>query len=290
MHSKALNPPKRDGRCIHCRETPSKLTKDHVFPASWYPETTPKEVQRWTAPSCSPCNGRFGAMERELLEFFAVCIDPSKPAAKGLYARVRRSMGIGVEGIDDGEKAVREALRRKFLKKAEPYSPEADKHTLPGIGRHVGFPDSMLWQTYIKQEKVYEVVKKIVRGCEYWLGNGRIVEPPYEIEVIFAQETTPFVASVMARFAVVTRDLQPGLAIRRATAQDDPLGSLYELTLWETTTVYAAILPRDGDSRSLDPAHEEIAVHAYYHWERRGRPEGSPEVDWYWAVQDLMLC
>src|SRR6266699_3689807 len=31
----------------------------------------------------------------------------------------------------------------------------------------------------------------------------------------------------------------------------------------------------------------EIAVHAYYHWERRGRPFGSPEVDWYWAIEDL---
>jgi ferritin-like metal-binding protein YciE len=33
--------------------------------------------------------------------------------------------------------------------------------------------------------------------------------------------------------------------------------------------------------------HEEIAVHAYYHWERRGRPFGSLEVDWYWAIEDL---
>jgi hypothetical protein len=34
-------------------------------------------------------------------------------------------------------------------------------------------------------------------------------------------------------------------------------------------------------------SEEEIAVHAYYHWERRGRPFGSPEVDWYWAIEDL---
>jgi Protein of unknown function (DUF2934) len=287
MHRKAMKPPKNEGRCIHCRETPSKLTKDHVFPASWYPESTRKEVQRWTAPSCLPCNGKFGAIEKELLEFFAVCIDPSKPAAKGLYARVRRSMGIGVEGIDDGEKTVREALRRKFLKKAEPYSPEAEKHTLPGVGRHVGFPDSMQWQTFVEEEKIHQVAKKIVRGCEYWLGNGRIVDPPHEIEVIFARETTPFVAAVMARFAVVTRDLEPGLAIRRAVAQDDALSSLYELRLWDTTTVYATILPRDSDDPNAVHAHEATAVHAYYHWERRGRPEGSPEIDWYWAVQDL---
>lgn len=34
-------------------------------------------------------------------------------------------------------------------------------------------------------------------------------------------------------------------------------------------------------------SHEEIALHAYYRWERRGRPFGSPNVDWYWAIEDL---
>jgi hypothetical protein len=34
----------------------------------------------------------------------------------------------------------------------------------------------------------------------------------------------------------------------------------------------------------------EIALHAYYHWERRGRPFGSPEGDWYWAIEDLKHC
>ena len=55
--------PKSDGRCIHCRETLVETTRDHVFPSSWYPETTPDEVQRWTAPSCERCNGHYGRME-----------------------------------------------------------------------------------------------------------------------------------------------------------------------------------------------------------------------------------
>lgn len=31
---------------------------------------------------------------------------------------------------------------------------------------------------------------------------------------------------------------------------------------------------------------KRIAVRAYYYWERRGRPLGTPEVDWYRAVSD----
>jgi ferritin-like metal-binding protein YciE len=45
----------------------------------------------------------------------------------------------------------------------------------------------------------------------------------------------------------------------------------------------------DRDARSDAPSitDEDIALHAYYHWERRGRPLGSVEVDWFWAIDDL---
>jgi len=287
MNQTTIRRPRSDGRCIHCGTTLTEATKDHVFPGSWYPDTTPSSVQRWTAPSCRDCNEKFGRFERELLEFFAVCIDPRKPAARGLYSRVRRSLGIGVGGLDDDEKVVRDALRGKLLKKAERYSPEWDMHTLPGLGPHPEAPLHLQRMTTIEEEKVQAVVKKVVRGCEYWLANARLVEPPYDIEVIFAREPTEFVTKVMARFAVVTRDLEPGLRIRRSVAHEDPRSSLYELTLWDTTTVYATILPPESEVQRRTPTHEEISTHAYYHWEERGRPEGSPEVDWHWAVEDL---
>ena len=81
--------------------------------------------------------------------------------------------------------------------------------------------------------------------------------------------------------------LGPGLRIRRGEAHDEPLGALYELVMWETVTAYAVILPPEPEQATQGMAHEEIAVQAYYHWERRGRPIGSPEVDWYWAVENL---
>jgi len=38
------------GRCIHCLEEFSSLTSDHVFPDSWYPETTPDNLEKWQMP------------------------------------------------------------------------------------------------------------------------------------------------------------------------------------------------------------------------------------------------
>ena len=35
--------------------------------------------------------------------------------------------------------------------------------------------------------------------------------------------------------------------------------------------------------------HHHIALLAYAYWERRGRPVGSPEVDWLHAVETLRV-
>jgi hypothetical protein len=123
---------------VHCRGTLTEATKDHVFPSSWYPDTTPDEVQRWTAPSCERCNAYFGRLETDLLVFLAYCINPQKAPAQRLYERVRRMMGIGVEGLSDEEKGHREARRRKLLSRAHPYSPEVQPHIIPGLGPHPG--------------------------------------------------------------------------------------------------------------------------------------------------------
>lgn len=276
--------PKSNGRCIHCRKPLTEATKDHVFPSSWYPDTTPGDVQRWTAPSCASCNGQFGELEKKLLVLLACCINPTEPAAQGLYERARRTMGIRVEGLSEEEKEHREARRRKLLSEVRPYSPEIQPHIIPGLGPHPEAPVSSQMQLMIKAEDIYAVIKKIVRGCEYWLSGGRIVEHPHQIEVFFPTETPEDVSKLMAAFALGPVFLGPGLRIRRGGAQDDPLSVLYELVIWDTITAYASIL--SPAAQRVIP-HEEIAAHAYYHWERRGRPFGSPEVDWYWAIEDL---
>ena len=32
---------------------------------------------------------------------------------------------------------------------------------------------------------------------------------------------------------------------------------------------------------------KQIALRAYCHWEERGRPFGTPEIDWYRAAEDV---
>src|SRR5712664_2404712 len=83
-------------KCVHCFIELNEKTKDHVFPTSWYPDTTPTQVQRWTVPSCARCNGTLGRIERELFVRLALGTDPTKAEASGMSKTALRSLGIGV--------------------------------------------------------------------------------------------------------------------------------------------------------------------------------------------------
>ena len=42
-----------------------------------------------------------------------------------------------------------------------------------------------------------------------------------------------------------------------------------------------------SEAAARQPAHDEIAALAAQYWEERGRPEGSPESDWFRAEHTL---
>jgi hypothetical protein len=239
MMSSSVKRPRSDGRCVHCRGVAS--TKDHVFPDSWYPESTPGNVQRWTVPCCEKCNRDLGLIEKEVFVRLGLCINPEKVAATGISKRVIRSFGIGAQDLDEDEARIRAALKKEVLKSAKPYSDEANPHLLPGIGPHPEAPAEQQFQIDIPADKLYEVARKIIRGCEYWFSNGRIVELPYQIEIFFAHQAhVPDVVRMFSQFD--SFHFGPGFRVRRGAAQDEPLSAIYEVVIWDTLIFYATIL------------------------------------------------
>jgi len=69
------------------------------------------------------------------------------------------------------------------------------------------------------------------------------------------------------------------------------------ISLKGTRSMHKPLVPKtdqaDNGRQSLalddSPHGEETAVMAYRLWEKRGRPEGSPDADWYRAEQELAL-
>jgi len=231
---------KKTIRCVHCRETLKKKTKDHVFPRSWYPENTPPNVQRWTVPSCGDCNEKYGEVEKEVFIRAAMCVGPEKGEAAGLSKRALESLGVKAAGISAKERIHRQALKEKILKQIKPYVPGTAY--FPGFGPHAGFPEDQQYEIRISAVQLEEVARKIVRGSEYVLGHRRIIEDPYTIEIYFADEEK--IGNVIRQFdRLGPVHLGPGFQVRRAAAHDEPNTVLYKIDIWDTWSIYAAIVP-----------------------------------------------
>jgi len=64
----------------------------------------------------------------------------------------------------------------------------------------------------------------------------------------------------------------------------DSLGGRWALLLG------AAQIPTPGRGRAMGtPTHDELCRVAYGFWQERGCPDGSPEVDWQRAEEELGL-
>src|SRR5580704_2378724 len=68
------------GKCVHCLKDVDARNSDHVFPESWYPDSTPPGVEKWQIPSCIRCNSDYGKLEQDFFVKVGLCLDPFDPA------------------------------------------------------------------------------------------------------------------------------------------------------------------------------------------------------------------
>ncbi|MBH8560735.1 hypothetical protein I8748_00670 [Nostoc sp. CENA67] len=122
----------KSGRCVHCLENVDSLTRDHVFPSAWYPDTTPENLQRWTIPSCRECNQEYGKLEEDLLLRLGLCIDPEYAKSSGITEKVLRSIDPEY-ATDSKEKRIRQRKREKLIKEIVKFK------TLPNKGIYPNF-------------------------------------------------------------------------------------------------------------------------------------------------------
>jgi hypothetical protein len=229
-------------KCVHCLAKLNRPTRDHVFPSSWYPDNTPREVQRWTVPSCTRCNGTLGKIEKEMFVRLALCADPRKAEASGMSKSALKSLGIGVALLDPTEKAHRVALLKKIFAKAKLFKDLGEVPLLPGLGLHGGFPAGGQLAITIHDDILRRASEKIVRRCEYKLNNGAYVDEPLEVKIYFVHDQGSEDLTALFDRLPATR-LGPGFEVRRG--QSPPEEGihivLYRIAIWGTLKIYATI-------------------------------------------------
>jgi hypothetical protein len=95
------------GKCVHCLKEVEVRNSDHLFPTSWYPDSTPLNLEKWQILSCIPCNSDCGKLESDFLSRVGLCLDPHASASKSVVETALRSMkyqaggtiGIALQGV-----------------------------------------------------------------------------------------------------------------------------------------------------------------------------------------------
>jgi hypothetical protein len=201
------------------------ITHDHGLPDSWYPDSTPASVQRWTAPSCAQCNRELGRLERDLLIRVILCIDPKKKAVSGLAAKVLRSLGRHVENLSLKEKVHRDRLGAKLKAELLPRADVSKELVIPGLGPHEGSP----WLVPIPWAGLSILATKIARVSEHRV-KGRFVESPYGVRTS-VDESGGVLPEPLVPFATFY-DFGPGFRIARLSLIENPLIVRYWISIW----------------------------------------------------------
>lgn len=230
---------RRNGRCVYCLEYSDTITDDHFIPRSWYPADSPDNLIKPTAPCCYKCNQSLGKHEKEIGTMMWMCIDPSKPGAKGLRDKVFRSFGVGVHNLKKKEREHRNAFMRRILKMMKPV-PKSGLSPFPGFGPHNNEPIEKHRYVPIDQEGIKLLAKKVITGLEYRQGGKeRYIEEPHVLNIYFPNEEGLGEAlDIFLKLPVYEHGT--GFEIRRG-ASEDGRTILYRVKLWNTWLIYAVI-------------------------------------------------
>lgn len=231
----------KSGRCVHCLKFVGAITDDHLFPRSWYPDTTPANLEKWKIPACRPCNGEYGKLEAELRLQLAACLDPKSEAASGIWAKVLDSLNPD-KARDSFDALKRKRARKKFLEHLRPAEAGLLKHALPEIRPR---PLGGIALT-VPAKGLHRFVEKLVRGTVY-LTEKRYIENK-RIGISFLRpEDALDLQQLMEQFGEF-HERGPAIRIRKAVAVEAREDPLFVFDIWDQFRVYAYVEdePKEG--------------------------------------------
>lgn len=227
------------GICVHCLKFSAERDWDHVFPESWYPETSPTDLYKWQVLSCIACNRELGRIEEEFLRLVALCLDPDNNASRGIVEKALRSLNP-LAGRSPRDQGIRATLRQRVLDDVREGSDIPRVGIFPGMGERWGRPLKDRVAVLIPAESFHRITEKIVRGI-FFIEDKKLVEPPFAIQFFALDpETGSAMREALDRFGV-TYSREPGVIVRRAVVPEDGLSSMFEIEFWKRFKTYATV-------------------------------------------------
>lgn len=249
------------GRCVHCLRDAEERNWDHVFPASWYPDSTPPNIEKWQIPACIPCNSAYGKLENDFLTKVGLCLDPYDPASASIVQTALRSMKpAAAHNSQDASHRLNKA--RRVLSEVLKGDQIPTRGVYPGLGDRWPELPGERTAIHIPEESFRRITEKIVRGI-FYIEEQKFIEPPHKIEFFaLAQQDAGFLEQILSKYGTVYAR-EPGIVVRRAVAHEDGVSSLFAIEFWKQFKIYASVTNHSSaphplaDARDLSPRSGE---------------------------------
>jgi len=229
--------------CIHCLGYFEELTDDHIFPKSWYPDSTPENTEKWVAPACFECNNRLGKIEEEAYKKFALSVSKNDIAASGVSEKVTRLYNPSL-AKNEKDKRRKEANIRKIIPDLL-YTDKMPKAIMKNCGPKKD-ESSKLYLVYVPFQLINPFAEKLIRGLEFKFRN-KLVDPNIRrTQITYVPEEVNNVASaemqelndILNRDGIKV-DRGPGFVVRHAIDKYDT--SLYHITIWGKIEIWGDV-------------------------------------------------
>lgn len=224
--------------CIYCGVI-GACEAEHVFPKSWYPDTTPRGVQRLTVPACRGCNKRWQVLEDTFAQDMLMGISPFAPEVAGVHARLTRGWQAAT-GKTPKERRIRAGNALRILRTMQwvepgPGQPTAVLRTRGGL--LVRFSPARRIEPQLRQA----LAEKLVRGLHYHETGEILREVRVHRTFLVLDEWVEDVELVdvwqALRQLPINDSLGPGFWYRRHVEGER---SLWAFRIWGQITMVAA--------------------------------------------------
>ncbi|MCK4539746.1 hypothetical protein KAU09_01165 [Candidatus Parcubacteria bacterium] len=230
--------------CIYCLKYFDDLTKDHIFPESWYPNSTPNNKEKWVAPACFDCNNKLGKIEEETYKKLAISVTKNDIAASGVSEKASRLYNPNT--AKDKKSKTRKISN---IKKIIPDVYPADKIPINAFMKNCGLKENELNQKLavnISFELLDSFAEKIIRGLEFKFRDKLInqehrkidiIHPPIGIDQIAPNEIKEL--NNILNQDGAKADCGPGFKIRYVV--DIYNTSLYHIIIWGKIEIWGNV-------------------------------------------------
>lgn len=220
-------------KCIHCLTERGPFNEDHVFPSAWYPENTPQEIQKPTAPTCYECNNLLSKIEEKLLRVFSFGFSPSKLGHKKIYEKMKRSISESA-GKNEKDKKSRAQVRDGFYQK---FLPAKNFHADSIINPNNEEINTESMGMIFSEDDLDCFLKKISKGLIYNFGKVKYV-PSIYVFSFFHFQSPP---SCLKKFSHVKRAFGPGFNFSFWEDPEFPPNSIIQIQIWQNLNFWITI-------------------------------------------------